>query len=118
MSIAKLNATGIRWVRELAENNFTIHYRPGKCNGDADDLSRMPLMIDKLIKESTQQLNRNILNATAQAIHIKARGSTYLTEVAKNYASADIDVITTRCKEGRLERIDILQHQMQDQHIH
>lgn len=40
---AKLNATGHRWVAELADYNFTIHYRPGKNNADADGLSWMPL---------------------------------------------------------------------------
>ena len=32
MSSPKLNATGHRWVPELAEYNFTIKYRPGKTN--------------------------------------------------------------------------------------
>ena len=39
---AKLNATGLHWIGELADFNFTIHYRPGKSNIDADALSRMP----------------------------------------------------------------------------
>ena len=40
LSTAKLNATGHRWVGELAEFNFTIRYRPGKSNVDADTLTR------------------------------------------------------------------------------
>ena len=118
MSTAKLNATGIRWVGELAEYNFTIHYRPGKSNGDADGLSRMPLEMDKLIQECTQQLDRNVLHATAQAIQIRTRGIAYLPEMAKENASADIDAITHWGDKRRLERVDILQHQMQDQDIH
>ena len=39
LSSAKLNATGLRWVNELADFNFTIKYRPGKVNTDADTLS-------------------------------------------------------------------------------
>ena len=42
LSSAKLNATGLRWIGELADFNFTIHYRPGKANIDADTLSRIP----------------------------------------------------------------------------
>ena len=42
LSSAKLNATGLHWIGELADFNFTIHYRPGKANVDADALSRMP----------------------------------------------------------------------------
>ena len=32
LSSAKLNATGLRWIGELADFNFTIRYRPGKTN--------------------------------------------------------------------------------------
>ena len=43
MSSAKLNATGMRWVNELSEYDFTLKYKPGKSNTDADGLSRNPL---------------------------------------------------------------------------
>ena len=43
LSTAKLNATTSRWVAELADFHFTIKYRHGKENSDADALSRMPL---------------------------------------------------------------------------
>ena len=36
MSYAKLNATGLIWVAELADYNFTITYHPGGTNIDAD----------------------------------------------------------------------------------
>ena len=39
---AKLDATGHRWVASLAVYDFTIKYKPGKTNNDADGLSRMP----------------------------------------------------------------------------
>ncbi len=42
LTTAKLNATGMRWVGELAEFNFEIKHRPGKSNVDADTLSRLP----------------------------------------------------------------------------
>ena len=48
MSSARLNATGMRWVGELADYRFTVHYRPGKSNGDADGLSRMPQGLDQI----------------------------------------------------------------------
>lgn len=40
LTSAKLDATGHRWVAELAAFIFEIHYRPGRNNADADSLSR------------------------------------------------------------------------------
>lgn len=53
---AKLNATRHRWVAQLADFNFSIKYHPGKSNADVDGLSRMPLDIDRLMEECTEQL--------------------------------------------------------------
>jgi transposase InsO family protein len=41
LTSAKLDATGHRWVAELAQFNFSLVYRSGRLNGDADALSRM-----------------------------------------------------------------------------
>ena len=40
LTTAKLDATGQRWVASLSDYNFTIKYRSGKKNADADGLSR------------------------------------------------------------------------------
>ena len=50
---AKLNATALRWVGELADFKFSIQYRPGKSNGDADALSRLPYDMEKYTNMST-----------------------------------------------------------------
>ena len=41
LSTAKLDAMGHRWVASLANYNFHIHYKSGKSNVEADDLSRI-----------------------------------------------------------------------------
>ena len=56
LSSAKLNATGLRWVGELADFNFNIKHRPGKCHIDADSFSRMPFDINKYMPESQKRL--------------------------------------------------------------
>ena len=43
LSTARLDATGQRWVLELANFDFTVEYRSGKKNKDADFLSRIPI---------------------------------------------------------------------------
>ena len=45
--IAKLDATSHRWIAALSAFNFTITYKPGKSNADADGLSRLPEVLDE-----------------------------------------------------------------------
>ena len=65
MTSAKLNATGMRWVSDLAGYNFELKYRPGKSNGDADGLSRNPTScdIESLERECTEKCERSVLSA-------------------------------------------------------
>ena len=48
---------GLRWVAELADFNFSIKYRPGKMNKDADGLSRNPVSIEESEKWCTKEIN-------------------------------------------------------------
>ena len=56
LTSAKLNATGLRWVADLAEFNFVIKYRPGKTNSDADGLSRRPLELSEMKRKCTESV--------------------------------------------------------------
>ena len=56
LTTAKLNATGLRWVADLAEFDFSIKYRPGKENVDADCLSRKPLELSELKRKCTESM--------------------------------------------------------------
>ena len=50
LSKAKLDATGHRWLAALSAYNFTINYKPGKSNSDADGLSRRPQIFSDMVK--------------------------------------------------------------------
>ena len=53
LTTAKLDATGHRWVAALAAYNFTLNYRPGKANIDADALSRIPWNREQTVELET-----------------------------------------------------------------
>ena len=66
LSTSKLNATSQRWVNELADYNFTIKYRPGVVNRDADSLSRSCL--DNLFTAYTEHAQPDDFNAIVSGI--------------------------------------------------
>ena len=76
LSSARLNATGQRWVAELADFHFTIKYRPGRNNADADALSRIPVCIEKYITECTEEVSPGELDTTAVAVMSQNTGRT------------------------------------------
>lgn len=53
LTLAKLDATSYRWLSALSTFSFTLQYRPGKSNLNADALSRRRL--GDLVNDSTSQ---------------------------------------------------------------
>ena len=70
LSAAKLNATGHHWVSELADFRFTVKYRPGKTNLDADVLSRMPNTIEEIMQSCSSEISPDIFQATVTALSV------------------------------------------------
>ena len=68
LTSAKLNATGLRWVTELADFNFEIRYRSGKLNAEADTLSRMPVSFEDYMQSCSEVVNQNVLDAISSSI--------------------------------------------------
>ena len=70
MSSAKLNATGLRWVAELSNYQFSIRYKPGKKNGDADGLSRFPMTLEEMEETCTERVElRDVSTVMAVKLH-------------------------------------------------
>ena len=56
LSSAKLNATGQRWVNELANFNINIHYKPESNNTNANALNHFPEDIENYNKTYTNEV--------------------------------------------------------------
>lgn len=54
LTSAKLDATSSRWIAALASYNFSIHYKAGHTNRDADLMSRRPLGTDSQSEDGSQ----------------------------------------------------------------
>lgn len=114
LSSAKLNATGCRWVGELADFHFTIRYRPGRENVDADTLSRIPLDVETVMEEYTEELPSNCIGAMIQAVEIQ-------DELGPNMTVRCEDVMawrdTDEVSPTSLSKEEIRQAQSDDQDI-
>ena len=71
LSTAKLNATGCRWFAELADFHFTMKYRRGRENIDADSLSRMPLDKEIYMEGCSKEMSYDVVGAATQAVAIR-----------------------------------------------
>lgn len=55
-------------MAELADFQFTIKYRPGKENIDADSLSRMPVDMATFMNECIEELSDDVIKAGMQTV--------------------------------------------------
>lgn len=65
---AKLNAAGHRWVAELADYRFTLKYRPGPANRDADFLSRRTTPIEEIMQACTEECQQDAIECIGNAL--------------------------------------------------
>ena len=75
LSSAKLNTTGLRWIGDLADFNFTIHYRPGKANIDADTLLRMALDDIAYMELCTEVIPHEVLQTVMCSAKLQEEGT-------------------------------------------
>ena len=67
LTSARLNSTGHHGVAELSYFNFTVKYRPGTANRDADALPRMPF--EQSISECKEEVEPKWIKATVVAMN-------------------------------------------------
>lgn len=74
LTSAKLNATTLRWVGELADFRFQVKYCPGKSNVDADTLSWMPMNIEDYMKTFYQKRSLEVVQAAICLAQFHSQG--------------------------------------------
>ena len=83
LTTAKLDATGQRWLAALGTYDFTLTYRCGKANGDADGLSRRPQQCTELFPD--------VVKAICQAYTVQRDSCPYFeTLVVSNSINVEL----------------------------
>ena len=74
LSTAKLDACGQRWVADLANFNFTLHYKPGSTNTVADALSRIvwPDILSQQDTEEYESMPANLVQTICHGACVEA----------------------------------------------
>ena len=113
LTSAKLNATGLHWVADTADFNFTIRYWPGKVNVDADTLSRMLSDINSYMETCTETTSQDVLQAVVSSEKLQEQGKVnWVTALTSDSALLSID--TPEVDGSRMPKIDIKQAQIND----
>lgn len=105
LTTAKLDATGHRWIAALSSYDFSITYKPGKMNTDADILSRLPA------KTEMETLDADAI----RAITTTGDGQPYIHTLPASPASCQ--QLQTSFPNQNERHIDIKKLQMEDEVI-
>ena len=118
LTTAKLNATGHRWVSELADFSFAIKYRPGHANKDADALSRLPMNIDSYMKLCTVNMSEGDIKACCAAVSAYEQGETiWVSAVSNDSGLLNMEEVSLGSSVHTINKSSVLEAQKQDQMI-
>lgn len=108
LSSTKLNATGLCWIVELPDFDFTICYEPGSINLDADTLSRTPACRAETMQE--------VLKAVVSSAQLEEQGrGTWLTAYTDDPSLLDLGMRKSSAFETpKIQSADVQQAQRQD----
>ena len=117
LSTAKLNATGYRWIAELADCHFKIRYRPGHCNIDTDAPSRLPYQYQS---SCTLETSPETIHANINGVHAQEAGkTTWVVAISTQTADQDsnhtlhslslAEIADAQCQDPDISRVMELQ---------
>ena len=98
-----MNATGLRWVADLANYTFSIRYKSGKKHVDVDFLSRHA--IDENISEE-----KHVSSEEVNLIFVETSKKSRLSEISVQSIELNRDVTSV----DKISKIDIMNNQKED----
>ena len=111
-------------MAELADFNFNIKYRPGKCNVDADALSRLPLDPSEYMQDCTAEMEKcnntssDPSTATIQAvIHQEEDATPWVAAVSASVGIAHAEPAVADLVSRQLTSKEIQRAQREDPDI-
>ena len=116
LTMAKLNATGLHWIGELADFTFNIKYHPGKCHIDADAFSRIPFDFDTYMKKCTEGVSPEVIKAINCSTQAQDnRESNWVTSLTDDPAALTLDSTPLfPPPKTQIKRVDMAEAQEQD----
>ena len=105
---AKLNATGLRWINQLANYQISIKYRSGKKHINADFLSRLPVNEIKKV-EANIDISLNLADVNV----VLLQGSKNVFKV--DHAKIELLDIRDGGEGIRIDKVDLMKEQKWDE---
>ena len=114
LTSAKLNATGLCWIGELADFTFDIKYRPGTSHIDADTLSQLPF--ESYMRECTEETSPETLQAIVTSVQAQAHGdNNWLSSFSHDSTLVDADIkLLKKPVASQFKSIDMKAAQLSD----
>ena len=119
LTSAKLNATGLRWICELADFNFNIRYLPGKTHVDADSFSRTPFDFETYMKSCTEELSPEAIQAVTHSAQVQDNESSdWLTALTDDPTTLTLDfTVLEKPPTSQIDKTNLAQAPEQDRVI-
>ena len=118
-SSCKVNATGQRWISELTDFIFTVHYKPGVENVVADTLIRLPINNVEELQAFSGLCSADEVKAISDgAVNQAQNGEIWLPKM--NIINADLEtelLYTGERSRKSLTRTDFSKFQSKDEVI-
>ena len=118
LSTAKLNSTGLRWVAELANYDFSIKYRKGKKHIDADFLSRNPIdQFEELEKGTNKEICKEDIDIVLKAAAKRIREEHVDVGCIQTVDVSAIELSQVKCGESCISEEELGISQREDEVI-